>query len=119
MGSPVVPDLSRSLYPLWGECQGGDFFVFGSLTRNTVSAKINKTVEVNNIAILYERTVKNITMILRRRYKLTASEAEEAVSQTPLESIFQSDAEMAAHTSNEAWAKEVLAYWLKTREKKP
>lgn len=76
-------------------------------------------VGVSSIAASYERTVKNITMILRRRYKLTASEAEEAVSQSPLESIFQSDAEMAAHTSNEAWAKEVLAYWLKTRGKKP
>lgn len=69
---------------------------------------------VNNIAPSYEEMAKSITMILRRRHKLTSAQADEAIRISPFKSVFLSDPEMAAHTSNEAWAREVLAYWRKT-----
>lgn len=61
----------------------------------------------------YEQTARSIALILKRRYKLTAAQANEAILLSPLQSVFQSDPEMAAHTSNEAWAREVFAYWKK------
>lgn len=65
------------------------------------------------IAPSYEEMAKSITMILRRRHKLTSAQADEAISISPLKSVFQSDPEMTVHTSNEAWAREILAYWRK------
>ncbi len=65
----------------------------------------------------YESIIKSIKLVLRKRYKLTSAQADEAVSESPLKSIFDMDADMAAHTSNEAWAKEVYQYWQDRREK--
>lgn len=67
--------------------------------------------EVSGVSVLYEETAEMIATILRLRYNLTTAQAEEAVRTSPLESVFQIDPEMAAHTSNEKWAKEVLDYW--------
>ena len=69
------------------------------------------SVGVSNIAASYEDTKKNIALILRRRHKLTASEADAAISLSPFSSVFQADPEMAAHTSNEAWARQIFNYW--------
>lgn len=70
-------------------------------------------VGVNNIVPSYEEMTKCIAMILRRRHKLTSAQADEAIRMSPFKSVFLSDPEMVAHTSNEAWAREVLAYWKK------
>lgn len=72
---------------------------------------------VSNTVVSYEKTASSIALILRRRHKLTAAQANEAILSSPLKSIFQSDPEMAAHTSNEAWAREILAYWKKSISK--
>lgn len=74
-------------------------------------------VGVSNIAPSYEEMAKSITMILKRRHKLTSAQADEAIRISPFKSVFLSDPEMAAHTSNEAWAREVLAYWRKATGK--
>lgn len=71
-------------------------------------------VGVSNIIPSYEEIEKSIAIILKRRHKLTAMQADEAIRISPLKSVFQSDPEMAAHTSNEAWAREILAYWKKS-----
>lgn len=68
-------------------------------------------VGVSSIVPSYEEMTKSITMVLRRRHKLTSAQADEAIRISPLKSVFQSDPEMASHTSNEAWAREILAYW--------
>lgn len=74
-------------------------------------------VGVSNIVPSYEETAKSIAMILRRRHKLTSAQADEAIRISPLKSVFQSDPEMAAHTSNEAWAREIFSYWKKSTNK--
>ena len=68
---------------------------------------------VDVITASYEKTAKDVAMILKRRHKLTAAQAHEAILASPLEAVFQSDPEMAAHTSNEAWAREIFSYWKK------
>ncbi len=80
-----------------------------SVTNTTITG-------VSSIAS-YEQTAKSIALILKRRHKLTAAQANEAILSSPLKSVFQSDPEMAAHTSNEAWAREILAYWKKNINK--
>ncbi len=72
---------------------------------------------VSIITASYDKTAKNVALILRRRHKLTAAQASEAILASPLKSVFQSDPEMAAHTSNEAWAREIFAYWKKANDK--
>lgn len=62
---------------------------------------------------IYTKTAKNVQMILRKRYHLTSSQAEQAVAGSPLRLLFQEDGQMAAHTSNEAWARDVYEYWKK------
>ena len=74
-------------------------------------------VGVDNITPSYEEMAKSITMILRRRHKLTAAQADEAIRMSPFKSVFQSDPEMAAHTSNEAWARNVFVYWKRNTNK--
>ena len=72
---------------------------------------------VSSTVVSYEKTANSIALILRRRHKLTAAQADEAILLSPLKSIFQSDPEMAAHTSNEAWAREIFAYWKNSTNK--
>lgn len=62
----------------------------------------------------YEEMTKSIAVVLRRQHKLTSAQADEAIRMSPLKSVFQIDPEMVAHTSNEAWAKEILVYWEKS-----
>ena len=76
-----------------------------------MNAASKSTLGVNGIAPSYESVAADVALILRRRYKLTVKQANEAVQASPLRSLFQSDPVMAAHTSNETWAREVLAYW--------
>ncbi len=64
---------------------------------------------------LYTKAVRSVQMILRRRYHLTSSQAEQAVAGSPLKRIFETDGQMAAHTSNEDWARDVYEYWKKDR----
>ncbi len=64
---------------------------------------------------LYTKAVRSVQMILRRRYHLTSSQAEQAVAGLPLKRIFETDGQMAAHTSNEDWARDVYEYWKKDR----
>lgn len=72
---------------------------------------------VRNAVVSYEKTASNVALILRQRHKLTVAQANEAILLSPLKSIFQKDPEMAAHTSNEAWAREVFAYWKQSTNK--
>lgn len=62
---------------------------------------------------LYETTAKWVAVILEKDYHLSASEARQAIEESPLKFMFEKDAEMAAHTSNESWAKDVFNYWSK------
>ena len=39
----------------------------------------------------YESIIKSIKLVLRKRYKLTSAQADEAVSESPLKSIFDMD----------------------------
>lgn len=64
----------------------------------------------------YENAIKCIAIILEKDYHLTPSEAKQAIEHSPLKLVFKKDEEMAAHTSNEAWAKEVFDYWNKNKE---
>lgn len=70
-----------------------------------------------SMSISYEDMEKGIVLVLRKRHKLTISDAKEAVATSPLKEVFQEDPEMTAHTSNETWAREILAYWRKTKSK--
>lgn len=72
---------------------------------------------VRNAVVSYEKTASNIALILRQRHKLTAAQANEAILLSPLKSIFQNDSEMAAHTSNETWAREIFTYWKQSSSK--
>ena len=69
------------------------------------------------MAASYESVAAGVALILRRRYKLTVKQADEAILVSPLKSIFKSDPEMAAHTSNETWAQEILAYWKESADR--
>lgn len=67
--------------------------------------------------ISYEEAIEGIVSVLKRRHKLTASEAEDAVRISPFKAVFTKDPEMAVHTSNEAWAREIYNYWKKSGDK--
>lgn len=69
------------------------------------------------MAASYERAAANVKLILRKRYNLTVSEAENAVCCSPLRSVFEENPEMAAHTANETWAREVYKYWCREQGK--
>lgn len=71
----------------------------------------------NSMSISYKNMENNIILVLRKRYKLNISDAKEAVAISPLKEVFMEDPEMAAHTSNETWAREILAYWNKYKSK--
>lgn len=75
------------------------------------------TQDVRTMNISYEETVEGIVSVLKRRHKLTVAEAEDAVRMSPFKSVFMKDPEMAAHTSNEAWAREIYNYWKKSNNK--
>ena len=81
-----------------------------------MNAMTTHTSGVTEMLSSYENTAKNIALILRRRHKLTAAQAQEAIQISPLQSIYQSDPEMASHTSNEAWAREVFLYWKRAKK---
>ena len=57
---------------------------------------------------LYEQTMDSLADILIRDYKLSPEEAMEMVMQSPVQEIFKQDPEVAAHTSNETWARDIL-----------
>ena len=66
---------------------------------------------VVNLKSLYETTVENIELILKKRYKMNSNDAKKAIAISPLKSIFDENEEMAAHTSNETWARQIYSYW--------
>lgn len=66
---------------------------------------------------LYEKAVAGIEIILKHRYKMTVADAKNAIAISPLKELFKKDAEMAAHTSNETWARDIYEYWNKCQAK--
>ena len=77
-----------------------------------LAKKIN-LIGVINMDALYEKAVAGIEIILRHRYKMTVADARKAIAVSPLKELFAQDAEMAAHTSNETWARDVYEFWNK------
>ncbi len=75
----------------------------------------NLVPEVFHVEELYAKAAKHVQRILCKRYELTSSQAEQAVAGSPLKLIFEEDSQMAAHTSNEDWARDVYEYWKKGR----
>lgn len=61
----------------------------------------------------YEKAVESIQLILKKRYRMSASDASNAIKNSPLKDIFAQDEEMASHTSNESWAKDVHDLWMR------
>ena len=55
--------------------------------------------------ILYAQPItlvkKIFEIILKHRYKMKVSDAKSAIAMSPLKELFERNAEMAAHTSNE------------------
>lgn len=70
-----------------------------------------KITRVWNMNGLYSRATVGIEIILKHRYKMKASDAKNAIAMSPLKELFNTDAEMAAHTSNETWAKDIYEFW--------
>lgn len=70
-----------------------------------------KVTEVLNMDMLYNKAVAGIEIILKHRYKMKVSDAKNAIAMSPLKELFEKDAEMAAHTSNETWAREIYKFW--------
>lgn len=66
---------------------------------------------------LYEKASAGIEIILKHRYKMTVADAKDAISISPLKELFEKNAEMAAHTSNETWARDIYEYWNKRQPK--
>lgn len=64
----------------------------------------------------YENAIECIAITLEKDYHLTPFEAKQAIEHSPLKLVFKKDEKMAAHTSNEAWAKEVFDYWNKSKK---
>ena len=60
---------------------------------------------------LYDNAVEGIKIILKHRYKMSAVDADTAIAISPLKRLFEQNAEIAAHTSNETWARYVHEYW--------
>ncbi len=67
--------------------------------------------EVSNVNTLYDDAVISIETILKRRYKMKSQDAKKAIQISPLKDIFNKNGEMAAHTSNETWAREIHNFW--------
>ena len=76
-----------------------------------------KLTEVLNMDTLYNQAVAGIEIILRNRYKMKVSDARNAIAVSPLKDVFSQDAEMAAHTSNETWARDIYEFWKKRNHK--
>lgn len=76
-------------------------------------AERTKATGVWNMNMLYDKANNGIKIILKHRYKMKASDAKNAIDISPLKELFDKDAEMAAHTSNETWAREVYEFWEK------
>lgn len=81
-----------------------------------LAEKVN-LIGVLDVNELYEKAVAGIEIILKRRYKMTVADAKNAIAISPLKDLFKEDAEMAAHTSNESWAREIYEFWNKRQEK--
>ena len=73
---------------------------------------INNTVMDNGVMDdLYNQTADGVEVILKHRYKMTAANAKEAVSSSPLKNIFEKHGDIAAHISCESLARDVYEYW--------
>ena len=70
-----------------------------------------------NMDILYNKAVAGIEIILKHRYKMKVSDAKSAIAMSPLKELFKQNAEMAAHTSNETWAREIYEFWKRNLNK--
>lgn len=77
-----------------------------------LAEKMN-TSGVWNMDTLYSQAMAGIEIILKHRYKMKASDAEHAIAISPLKELFKKNAEMSAHTSNEAWARDIYEFWKK------
>lgn len=66
---------------------------------------------VLNMDSLYDKAAAGIEIILKHRYKMTVADAKAAIATSPLKELFNQNAEMAAHTSNEAWARDIYTLW--------
>ena len=64
-----------------------------------------------NMDILYNKAVAGIEIILKHRYRMKVSDAKSAIAMSPLKELFEQNAEMAAHTSNETLAREIYEFW--------
>lgn len=60
---------------------------------------------------LYQTTERLVRMILVRDYGMTKNEAKKAIAEYRLEEFFIADPDMAAHDSNEEWAKRIYEYY--------
>lgn len=73
---------------------------------------INNTVMDDRVMDdLYNQTADGVEVILKNRYKMTAANAKEAVSTSPLKNIFEKHGDIAAHTSCESLARDIYEYW--------
>lgn len=63
---------------------------------------------------LYANAAKHVHRILCKQYGMASSQAEQAIANSPMKLIFEDDSQMAAHTSNEDWARDVYEYWKKS-----
>ena len=81
-----------------------------------LAEKIN-LIGVLDMDTLYEKAVAGIEIILKHRYKMTVADAKNAIAVSPLKELFNQDAEMAAHTSNETWARDIYEFWNKKQIK--
>ena len=61
---------------------------------------------------IYGNIKSDIIRILVNDYGMTVENANKAISCSPLNALFKQDLEMAAHRSNDAWAKDVYNFWL-------
>lgn len=84
--------------------QQGETFQY-ALTR---SPTLRKILRFKN---LYTGTLSRVKMLLAKDYKLSPDEIEKAIDAYQLESFFIADADMAAHDSNEDWAKRIYEFW--------
>lgn len=73
----------------------------------------NKNVGVKSMCSRYEIAKDYIAGILVEDYGLTLEDAIKAINISPLEKVFSFNEDLAAHTSNEDWAKQVYDYYKK------
>ena len=75
----------------------------------------NKNVGVKSMCSRYEIAKDYIAGILVEDYGLTLEDAIKAINISPLEKVFSFNEDLAAHTSNEDWAKQVYDYYKKKK----